>query len=412
MQEHSESSSPATASAQVTVPDLATLRARGTMKWTVHPEDVLPLWVAESDFETCPSVNAAIHAAADRQYYGYEKRDGATQRALTGFLADRFGWEVPEQWVRLIPDVVKGVAVAIDELTPAGSDIIVPVPSYFPFFDLPRAINRRKVEVEMTQRATASGTSSTNAHEWAFDLEALEEAFASTSNPNGVGAMIVCNPYNPLGRAWRPEELEELVELADRYNVRLISDEIHAPIVYSPARHTPLATISDKAAQISITVTATSKGWNTTGLQCAQLILTNPEDRAIFKEVSALRTGSASTLGQVAAEAAYTHGREWLDNEVTYLEKNLDLLERRLPQALPGARFIRPEASYLLWVDVRDVPGLATQPGKKILERARVAFNEGTIFGTQGEGHIRINFATSPAILEEVIDRLEKADFS
>ncbi|HIW96269.1 MAG TPA: aminotransferase class I/II-fold pyridoxal phosphate-dependent enzyme [Candidatus Corynebacterium gallistercoris] len=398
---------PAAASSQVTVPNLETLRARGTMKWTVHPEDVLPLWVAESDFETCPAVNAAIHAAADRQYYGYEKRDGATQRALTGFLADRFGWEVPEGWVRLIPDVVKGVAVAIDELTPAGSDVIVPVPSYFPFFELPSAINRPKIEVEMTTRATGE-----QAEEWAFDLEALERAFASTDNPNGVGAMIVCNPYNPLGRAWRPEELEELVELADRYNVRLISDEIHAPIVYSPARHTPLAAVSEKAARISVTVTATSKGWNTAGLHCAQLILTNPEDRAVFDKVPALRSGAASTLGQVAAEAAYTHGREWLDNEVAYLENNLDLLERRLPEALPGARFIRPEASYLLWVDVREVPGLATQPGKKILERAKVAFNEGTIFGSQGEGHIRINFATSPDILNEVLDRLEQADFS
>lgn len=400
---------------EVTVADLDTLRARGTMKWSVYEDGVLPMWVAESDFETCPAVNHAIHEATDRQYFGYEKRDGATQKALCGFLEERFGWTVSPEWVRLVPDVVKGVAVAIEELTPQGSDVILPVPSYHPFFDVPSATHRPKVEVPMMRRGDGgSGSDHSGDHsgEWAFDIAALEKAFSSTSNPNGVGAMIVCNPYNPLGRAWRPEELEELVELADKYGVRLISDEIHAPIVYSPARHTPLASISDRAAEVTVTVTATSKGWNTAGLHCAQMIFTNPKDREVMAKVSPLRTGSASTLGQVATEAAYTQGGAWLDNEVEYLSGNLDLLERRLGEVLPGATFTRPEASYLLWVDLSAVPGLATQPGKKILEKAKVAFNEGTMFGAGGEGHVRINFATSREILNEALDRLAAADFS
>lgn len=384
----------------VTVPDLATLRARGTMKWTVYDEDVLPLWVAETDFDTCPAVKQAIQAGVDREYFGYERRNGSVEKALAGFLDRRFGWQIDPTWVRLVPDVVKGVAAAIDELTPQGSDVIVPVPSYHPFFDVPSAVKRPKVEVEMTK------VEKDGAEEWAFDYAALEAAFANTDNPAGVGAMIVCNPYNPLGRAWRPEELAKLVELADNYNVRLISDEIHAPVVYSPHKHTPLATLGDTAARVTVTVLATSKGWNTAGLHCAQMIFTNPDDRAVMAKVSPLRTGSASTLGQVAAEAAYTDGEAWLDSELEYLQGNLDLLERRLPEVLPGAKFIRPEASFLLWVDLSEVPGLEEKPGQKLLAGARVAFNEGTMFGAQGAGHVRINFGTSREILNEALDRI------
>lgn len=384
----------------VSVPGLATLRARGTMKWTVYDEDVLPLWVAETDFDTCPAVKQAIQSGVDREYFGYERRNQSVEKALAGFLDRRFGWQIEPTWVRLVPDVVKGVATAIDELTPQGSDVIVPVPSYHPFFDVPSAVKRPKVEVEMTK------VKKNGAEEWAFDYAALEAAFASTDNPAGVGAMIVCNPYNPLGRAWRPEELAKLVELADKYNVRLISDEIHAPVVYAPHKHTPLATLSETAARVTVTVLATSKGWNTAGLHCAQMIFTNPDDRAAMAKVSPLRTGSASTLGQVAAEAAYTDGEAWLDSELEYLEGNLDLLERRLPEVLPGAKFIRPEASFLLWVDLSEVPGLQEKPGQKLLEGARVAFNEGTMFGAQGAGHVRINFGTSREILNEALDRI------
>ena len=384
----------------VSVPGLATLRARGTMKWTVYDEDVLPLWVAETDFDTCPAVKQAIQSGVDREYFGYERRNQSVEKALAGFLDRRFGWQIEPTWVRLVPDVVKGVATAIDELTPQGSDVIVPVPSYHPFFDVPSAVKRPKVEVEMTK------VKKNGAEEWAFDYAALEAAFASTDNPAGVGAMIVCNPYNPLGRAWRPEELAKLVELAAKYNVRLISDEIHAPVVYAPHKHTPLATLSETAARVTVTVLATSKGWNTAGLHCAQMIFTNPDDRAAMAKVSPLRTGSASTLGQVAAEAAYTDGEAWLDSELEYLEGNLNLLERRLPEVLPGAKFIRPEASFLLWVDLSEVPGLADNPGQKLLEGARVAFNEGTMFGAQGAGHVRINFGTSREILNEALDRI------
>lgn len=393
--------------AQITFPTLEQLRQRGTMKWTNYPEDAIPLWVAESDFATCPPVKQAIQDAVDREYFGYRTKQPEVPPALADFLQRRFGWQVDPSWIRVVPDVVKGVAVAVEELTPAGSDVINCLPSYYPFFDVPKATNRRTVLVDMKQQQSPSGEV-----EWGFDFDALERAFCSTENPNGVGAMIVCNPYNPLGRAFRREELEKLVALADAYDVRLISDEIHAPVVYSPAQHTPTATVNEVAARVTVTVIASSKGWNTAGLHCAQMIFTNPEDRKIMAGVHNLRTGEASTLGMVAAAAAYSQGEPWLEQELDYLQSNLDLLARRIPEVLPGAKFIRPEASFLLWLDLHEVPGLAENPAQKILEKARVVVSEGTTFGAvQGAGHVRVNFATSQEILNEALDRIAAADF-
>ena len=396
------------ADSQITFPTLEQLRARGTMKWTRYPQDTLPLWVAESDFSTCPAVKRAIQDGVDREYFGYRAQIPEVPPALAGFLERRFNWTIDPSWIRVVPDVVKGVAVAVDELTPEGSDVINCLPSYYPFFDIPKVTKRREVLVNMVQRPGPDGNT-----EWGFDYDALEQAFSSTDNPHGVGAMIVCNPYNPLGRAFRPEELAKLVELAVKYDVRLISDEIHAPIVYAPAQHTPTASVNEDAARVTITVIASSKGWNTAGLHCAQMIFTNEQDRKIMDKVHNLRTGEASSLGKLASAAAYSETDEWLHNEVEYLKSNLDLLERRIPEVLPGATFIRPEASFLLWLDLSEVPRLATLPAGTIEDKARVIFSEGTTFSSElGTGHVRVNFATSQEILNDALDRIAAADFT
>ena len=407
---------------EVTIPDLPTLKARGTMKWTRYADDVLPLWVAESDFDTCPVVRTAITDAVQREYFGYRGAGNPVEESLSNFCARRYGWEIKSEWVRVVPDVVKGVAVAVDELTPAGSTVVITLPSYYPFFDVPKATNRPAAFVPMTLRdkpATEGSNSAEHAgghapgsseQEWGFDLEAMEDIFRNPENPEGVGSLILCNPYNPLGRAFRAEELQAVIDLADKYGVRVISDEIHAPVVFNGATHVPAATVSERAADIVVTVTATSKGWNTAGLHCAQIIMTNPADRKKLAGVHNLRTGEASTLGMVAAATAYNEGEAWLDNQLRYLEGNLDLLERRLPEVLPGARFIRPEASFLLWIDLSDVPGLSHKPAETLLRKAKIAVSEGTTFGPQGEGHIRLNFATSREILNEALDRIAAAE--
>lgn len=417
-------------SSTLELPTLAELRRRGTKKWRGYPDDVIPMWVAESDFHTCPAVARAIQDCVDREYFGYSADDVELREALAAFYERRFGWSFSPDWVRTVPDVVKGVTIAVEELTPAGSTIVLPVPAYNPFFEIPDVTGRPAIEVALTP-------------EGRFDLAALEEVFASgTATTRGrvvgteeghggnaeeshgtapAGSLILCSPYNPLGRVFSKEELRDVVELAAKYNVRVISDEIHAPIIYPGHQHTPAASISEIAAENTITVTATSKGWNTAGLRCAQMILSSPRDREIMAGVHKLRTGEASTIGIAAATAAYSDESGWLEEQIDYLSGNLDLIERRLPEVLPGATFHRPEGTYLLWVDVRDVPGIYTatdgnsetppDPAEQIFKRAKVAFNTGAIYGAGGDGHVRINFATSREILTEALDRIAAAGF-
>jgi cystathionine beta-lyase len=392
----------------LTFPDLDTLRNRRTMKWTAFEPDVLPLWVAETDFDTCPAVAEAVQDAVQREYFGYPEAGGASTlaEALAGFSAARHGWQIDPASVVIVPDVVKGIIVAIDNLTAAGSGIVIPLPAYPPFQKVPAATRRPATYVPM-------GTGENG--EAVFDLEALERAFTSTDNPNGVGSFILCNPFNPLGRAFTAEELREVSELAARHNVRVISDEIHAPLVFS-GNHVPTATVSDTAAANTVTVTATSKGWNTAGLKCAQIITTSPEDTRDLRRLSNLVTGEASTIGLAAATAAYTRGVDWLEEEVSYLEANWRHLVQRLPEVLPGIRLPKEEATFLAWLDVSDVDrlrdqdGTVTAPAKRLRELARVGFNEGTDFGPTGAGFIRLNFGTSRDILDETLDRIAAAD--
>lgn len=392
----------------LTFPDLDTLRSRRTMKWTAFEPDVLPLWVAETDFETCPAVAEAVQDAVQREYFGYPEAGGASTlaEALAGFSAARHGWQIDPASVVVVPDVVKGIIVAIDNLTAAGSGIVIPLPAYPPFQKVPAATRRPATYVPM-------GTGDNG--EAVFDLEALERAFTSTDNPSGVGSFILCNPFNPLGRAFTAEELREVSELAAKHNVRVISDEIHAPLVFS-GNHVPTATVSDTAAGNTVTVTATSKGWNTAGLKCAQIITTSPEDTRDLRRLSNLVTGEASTIGLAAATAAYTRGVDWLEEEVSYLEANWRHLEQRLPEVLPGICLPKEEATFLAWLDVsevdrlRDQDGTVTAPAKRLRELARVGFNEGTDFGPTGAGFVRLNFGTSREILDETLDRIASAD--
>lgn len=393
----------------LTFPDLDTLRARRTMKWTAYEPDVLPLWVAETDFDTCPAVAAAVRDAVDREYFGYPELGAGSRvlaEAVASFSEVRHGWAVDPASVTVVPDVVKGIIVAVDNLTAAGSTIVIPLPAYPPFQKVPAATRRPATYLPM-----AFGDDG----EAVFDLEALESAFTATDNPHGVGSLILCNPFNPLGRAFTADELREVTDLAARHGVRVISDEIHAPLVFS-GNHVPTATVSETAAQISITVTATSKGWNTAGLKCAQIISTNRQDRLDIARLSNLVTGEASTIGLAAASAAYTEGVEWLREEVDYLADNWDYLAGRLPEVLPGIRLPKEEATFLAWLDVsevdrlRDGDGVVSAPARRLRTLARVGLNEGTDFGSTGAGHVRLNFGTSRDILDVALDRIAGAD--
>lgn len=372
----------------------AELRRRGTAKWATFDADVLPAFVAEMDFRTAPAVQEALAGAVEREVYGYAP-SGATRgaaAALQEWLRAQAGWEVSVDRVHVLPDVLKGMELALAAFSPTGTPVIVPTPSYPPFFEVVRASGREVIEVPTL---VTDGR-----HE--LDLDAIDRALAA-----GARTIILCNPHNPLGRAFARDELAALAEIVERHGARVIADEVHAPLTYSDATWIPYATVSGAAAAHSAGLMSGSKGWNIPGLKCAQLVLNTDADEEAWSRLSRLLTHGASIVGILANEAAYRRGGEWLRRTVAYLEGNrsllLELLQRHLPDVVPS----RPEGTYLAWLDCGRL-GLES-PQAFFLEKARVALNDGGGFGEVGQRCVRFNFATSRSRLEEIVERMGRA---
>jgi cystathionine beta-lyase len=371
------------------------LRARKTIKWNYFEPDVLPLWIAEMDFPTAPPVLDAVRACVANEEFGYPPfGEDVLPRATAEWCRRRYGWFVQPDWVRVVPDVLKGMEVVINFLTRPESPVVLPVPAYMPFFDLLRVTGRQRVEIPMPQQASGR---------YAMDLDALDTAFA-----NGAGSLILCNPNNPLGTAFTADELRAIVDIAAGHDARVVADEIHAPLVYQRP-HVAAASVSDTAADVVITLVSASKGWNLPGLMCAQVLLSNRRDRDDWQRINMLHKMGASTIGIRANIAAYTDGTGWLEEVLVYLQANRDHLARALPESAPGVKVNAPEATYMSWVDFRAL-NLPTEPADYLLSKAKVAVSPGIPFGaTVGSGFVRLNFATSRAILDRAIEAIAEA---
>ncbi|MCT1452640.1 aminotransferase class I/II-fold pyridoxal phosphate-dependent enzyme [Corynebacterium sp. p3-SID1145] len=369
-------------------PDLETLRARGTRKWTQFEDDVLPLWVAESDFPTAEPVKSAIQDAVDREMFGYTPAHHTLGDSLSRFYSEQYGWTPNPEHIFPVADVVRGMLLGIQYFTKPGSPVIVPVPSYPPFLELPETAGREMVEVGAKD---------------GLDLMEIEAAFK-----NGAGSILLAAPNNPWGYTFDEEELVQITNIADKYGARVLVDEIHAPIVYE-GKHHCAAGVSDTAANVCITVTATSKAWNVAGLKCAQMVFSNEKDVDTWKNLTGVAKDGTGTLGIVAAQACYDHGKEALDDQLKTLKANRDYLIENLPEAVPGIQFTKPEATYLMFLDFSGTVIEDEKPATWIRREAKVALNEGVTFGPGGAHHARLNFATSPEILSEALDRISTA---
>lgn len=370
-------------------PTLEQLKARTTRKWTVYDEDIIPLWIAESDFPTAPAVKANITRMVEQEAFGYTPASSDLPEALADFYQQRYGWRPDPTKVRPVPDVVRGMVLAVQHFTRPGSEVVVPVPAYPPFNELPEAAGRGKVEI---------------GSEDGIDLAEVEGAFKA-----GAGSILLANPNNPFGYVYDEDFLRGLVNIAHKYDARVIVDEIHAPVVLD-GDHVVAASISKTAAEVCLTVTATSKAWNIAGLKCAQMIFTNDADVKTWSSLPGVSKDGTGTLGIFAAAACYREGVGYLDEQIDYLRGNLDWLMEALPAAVPGIGVVRPSATYLLWLDFSGTAiGDLEHPAAWLREHARVALNEGTTFGPGGEHHARLNFATSRELLTEAVDRMAKA---
>jgi cysteine-S-conjugate beta-lyase len=372
------------------------LRRRKTIKWNLFGPDVLPLWIAEMDFPTAPAVLDGIRACVANEEFGYPPvGEDDLPRATADWCRRRYGWHVSPGRVRVVPDVLKGLEVVVNFLTRPESPVVLPVPAYMPFFDVLQITGRQRVEIPMPQQVSGR---------YVMDLDALDAAFAG-----GAGSMILCNPNNPLGTAFREDELRAIVDIAARHDARVIADEIHGPLVYERP-HVAAASVSDAAADTVVTLMSASKGWNLPGLICAQAILTNDRDVREWDRINKLHHQmGVSTVGVRANIAAYNHGAGWLDELLVYLQANRDHLAAALPELSPGLKINTPEATYMSWVDFRAL-NLPTEPAEHLLSKAKVALNPGIPFGaTVGSGFARLNFATTRAILDRAISAIATA---
>ena len=371
------------------------LRATGAMKWSL-PAPTIGAFVAEMDFGTSPAVQAALVAAVEKGCFGYtpdplirEVQDATAERLLRAHE-----WRVEPSDVHPVPDVITVFEQAMAQ-TSAGSPVVIPTPSYMNFFNAAATAGRRVVEVPMVLDEAGR-------HTW--DLDALATAIRSS----GAELVVLCNPHNPTGRAHTRAELEAFARVITDTGARVFADEIWAPLVHAGHRHLPYASVSEQAAEHSITAISASKGWNIPGLKCAQAVTTNDRDREHWRSMTPPLAHRTSTIGQAATIAAYRDQSDWLCEVTAYLEENTALVHDQVAEAIPGARVTRPEATYVSWIDLRDADA-PEDPAAFLLERAGVAVTDGRQCGTVGQGCIRMTTAIPQPILREVLARMTSA---
>jgi cystathionine beta-lyase len=374
---------------ELPVDPLEVLRQRRSAKWQTYPADVLPLTVAEMDFALAAPVAEALRAAVDRSDAGYALAVPDLGKALAGFAARRWNWDIDPMLVTAVTDVGVGVVELLRVLIRPGDAVVISPPVYPPFFDWVPEAGARLLEVPLA--CTAAG--------WRLDLAALEAAFAT--HP---AAYILCNPHNPVGRVHTADELASLVRLARIYRVTVISDEIHGPLVLPGATFTPLLTVPG-AAEVAVSVLSASKAWNLAGLKCAAVVTAAPGMATAVSRFPADIRWRIGHFGVIAAVAAFTAGERWLDQLLATLDHRRALLCDLLSQRLPMLTWHPPEATFLAWLDCAAL-GPDDQARERFLDHGRVALEPGLRFGAAGSGYARLNFATSTGILDQATARM------
>lgn len=375
---------------------LETLRQRKSEKWRAFPPDVLPAFVAETDFAVPPAVRAALDDALAIGDTGYAW-PGELSAAFSDFARAQFAWDIDARRVFQVPDVMAGVAQALLALTPPGSGVVINPPVYAPFFEVLRTIGRTRIDVPL--RRDESGR-------WDLDFGALEHAFA-----NGAKAYLLCSPHNPAGRVWSSADIGRIRELAAQYGVAVVADEIHAPITLPGSQFIPLLRGAPEELRC-VCVTSASKAWNIAGLKCAVVIAGSHDVRQTLREqFRAIPTeieARVGHLGVCSSIAAFRNTNGWLTDLRAQLGENRTLLMQLLHENLPGVRCVPPEATYLAWIDCSGL-SLPGEPARYFLERGRVALEPGSKYGAGGEQYVRLNFGTSSTILREIIKRMKTA---
>ena len=378
---------------------LEALRRRRGTKWTRYPRDVLPAWVADMDFDMAEPIRAGLIRMMAANDLGYAPKlpGSGVPEAFAAFAARRFpGWAPAPERMIAVADVVQGIYIAIETCTRPGDGVCTLTPVYPPFLQAVADTGRRLDHCTMVPSADGRG--------FEIDFDALRAAVDERTR-----LLLLCTPHNPLGRVFTRGELQGIARFAAERDLVVVADEIHADVVYPGSRHLPFASLAPEVEARTITMTSATKSFNIAGLRCALVVFGSDRLQARWSAAFPERIrGAVSSFGLEASRIAWTQCDEWLGALLVHLEGNRDFLHDFVAARLTGIEMRRPEATYLGWLDCRAL-GLAPDPYQWFLERARVGLNDGRDFGDGGEGRVRINFATSRAILTEVLERMEAA---
>ena len=377
--------------------NLDELKKLHSSKWLRYPTEVLPMHVAEMDFEVDPGVRAVLAEMVAKSDLGYLDVIPELGLGFQKFAAERWGWNVDPLQVRAATDVGVAIVEILRVFTQPGDSILISSPVYHNFYTWINETKLNKIDVPFER----TGDDSQNP--WVINWDGIEKAYAS-----GIKVHLLCSPHNPLGRIYSKEELLRLVALAKRYQVLIISDEIHAPLTYKGNTFTPILSLGVDAEMVSVSVTAASKGWNIAGLKCAIIVSQSEVMNKRLNELAPAMHYRASLLGGFATAVAFAEGGVWLDTVIENLDHNRHMIRELLSSQLPSVRYHIPDNSYLAWLDLEALK-LGEDPSVTLLEKGRVAFNAGHTFGKQSSQYVRLNFATSPTIITEAIHRIARA---
>ena len=357
-------------------------------------KDLLPMWVADMDFRTPPFVMDALRRRLDHEVLGYTFACEEWYTSICSWLHKRHQWDVTCDMLTFVPGIVRGQAFALQCFTKPGDKVMVMTPVYHPFFLVTERLGR---EVVYSPLDLYDG-------HYHIDFERFSKDI------RGCRLLILCNPHNPGGRVWTVEELRRIADICKESGTMVVSDEIHADLTLPPYKHHPFATVSEAAAQNSLTFMAPSKAFNMPGLGSSYAIAVNEDIRRRFREfMEAGEFCEGHLFAYIGAVAAYTHGEEWLEQVLGYVQANIDFTENYLKEHVPGIGMIRPQASYLVFLDCRALGLPQEKLASLFAEKAHLALNDGTMFGKPGEGFMRLNVGCPRSVLQKALEQLSAA---
>ncbi len=362
---------------------------------TFGRKDIIPMWVADMDFSAPDFITRAMENRLNHPIFGYTCRPQEYYSSIIDWHSKRHNWKIEKEWIAFSPGVVPAINICTLAFTRPGDSILVQPPVYFPFFSAVEAHGRRLICNQLIESDNG----------WTMDLDSIESTIDSTTR-----MIIISNPHNPVGRAWSNQELCRLAEICLRNRILILSDEIHCDLVLPGFSHIHLASVSQEIADNTITCIAPSKTFNLAGLSTSSVIISNPDlKRTYSRTFDSLHIGNGNIFGTIASIAAYSNGHEWLDALRDYIDGNIDYVDDYFAKMIPEIIPVKPEATYMIWLDCRKLGMKGKELKDFFAGRAGVGMNEGSTFGPGGEGFMRMNVATNRHTVIRAMEQIEKA---